>query len=191
MVIKTYALKARDIVQDWQVIDAEGQTLGRLATNVAGLLRGKHKPSYSPHMNMGDFVVVINAEKVHVSGRKAEQKVYYRHTGYIGGLKMESLAKLIARRPERVIELAVRGMLPHNRLGRRLNRHLKVYAGPNHPHEAQVRATEKRRTLPANPDATTVIHGPRKSPLLAQRKAKIESEQPAAVEAETSAEKQG
>ncbi len=146
MVMKTYAVKARDIVQDWHVVDAEGQTLGRLASRVASLLRGKHKPLFPPHLNMGDYVVVSNAGKVRVSGRKAEQKLYYRHSGYIGGLKAESLAKLLARRPERVIERAVWGMLPHNRLGRQLIRHLKVYAGPDHPHEAQVRASEKRRT---------------------------------------------
>ena len=143
--MKTYAVKARDIVQDWHVVDAGGQTLGRLASRVAGLLRGKHKPTYSPHLDMGDYVVVVNAEKVRTSGRKTEQKLYYRHSMYPGGLKVENLAKLMARRPERVIELAVRGMLPHNRLGRELFRHLKVYAGPNHPHEGQVRATEKRR----------------------------------------------
>ena len=149
--MKTYAVKARDITQDWQVIDAEGQTLGRLASRVAGLLRGKHKPSFSPHLDMGDYVVVVNAEKVRVTGRKRQQKMYYRHSMYPGGLKVESLSKLTARRPERVIELAVRGMLPHNRLGRELFRHLKVYAGPNHPHEAQVRASEKRRAPTAQP----------------------------------------
>lgn len=147
MVVKTYAVKARDIVQDWHVLNAEGQTLGRLASQVAGILRGKHKPSFSPHLDMGDFVVVVNAAKVRVSGRKREQKQYYRHSGYIGGLKVERLETLMARRPERVIELAVRGMLPHNRLGRKLIRHLKVYAGPKHPHEAQIRATEKRRAM--------------------------------------------
>ena len=143
--MKTYAVKARDITQDWQVIDAEGQTLGRLASRVAGLLRGKHKPSFSPHLDMGDYVVVVNAEKVRVTGRKRQQKMYYRHSMYPGGLKVESLGKLLSRRPTRVIELAVKGMLPHNRLGRALYRHLKVYAGPDHPHESQVRAAEKRR----------------------------------------------
>jgi large subunit ribosomal protein L13 len=143
--MKTYSLRAREITRDWHVIDAAGQTLGRLASEVASLLRGKHKPTYSPHLDMGDYVVVVNADKIRVTGRKRQQKMYYRHSLYPGGLKVESLEKLLARRPTRVVERAVKGMLPHNRLGRALYRHLKVYAGPNHPHEAQVRASEKRR----------------------------------------------
>jgi large subunit ribosomal protein L13 len=143
--MKTYSPKAREITRDWHVVDAAGQTLGRLAAEVASLLRGKHKPTYSPHLDMGDYVVVVNSEKIRVTGRKRQQKMYYRHTMYPGGLKVESLEKLLARHPTRVIERAVRGMLPHNRLGRALYRHLKVYAGPDHPHEAQVRASEKRR----------------------------------------------
>jgi large subunit ribosomal protein L13 len=143
--MKTYSPKAREIARDWHVVDAAGQTLGRLAAEVATLLRGKHKPTYSPHMDMGDYVVVVNSEKIRVTGRKRQQKMYYRHSTYPGGLKVESLEKLLARRPSRVIERAVRGMLPHNRLGRALYRHLKVYAGPDHPHESQVRASEKRR----------------------------------------------
>ena len=143
--MKTYSLKAREITRDWHVIDAAGQTLGRLAAQVASLLRGKHKPTYSPHLDMGDYVVVVNAGKIRLTGRKRQQKMYYRHSMYPGGLKVESLEKLLARRPSRVIERAVKGMLPHNRLGRALNRHLKVYAGPDHPHEAQVRTSEKRR----------------------------------------------
>jgi large subunit ribosomal protein L13 len=143
--MKTYSPKAREISRDWHVVDAAGQTLGRLAAEVACLLRGKHKPTYSPHMDMGDYVVVVNSEKIRVTGRKRQQKTYYRHSTYPGGLKVESLEKLLARRPSRVIERAVRGMLPHNRLGRALYRHLKVYAGPDHPHESQVRASEKRR----------------------------------------------
>jgi len=143
--MKTYSPKAREITRDWHVVDAAGQTLGRLAAEVATLLRGKHKPTYSPHMDMGDYVVVVNSEKIRVTGRKRQQKMYYRHSMYPGGLKVESLEKLLARRPTRVIERAVRGMLPHNRLGRALYRHLKVYAGPDHPHESQVRASEKRR----------------------------------------------
>jgi large subunit ribosomal protein L13 len=146
--MKTYSLKAREITHDWHVVDAAGQTLGRLATEVASLLRGKHKPTYSPHLDMGDHVVVVNAEKIRVTGRKRQQKMYYRHSMYPGGLKVESLEKLLARHPTRVIERAVRGMLPHNRLGRAIHRHLKVYVGPDHPHEAQVRATEKRRQAP-------------------------------------------
>ncbi len=143
--MKTYALKAKEITRDWHVVDAAGQTLGRLATEVTGLLRGKHKPTYSPHLNMGDYVVVVNAERIRVTGRKLQQKMYYRHSMYPGGLKVEGLKKLLARRPERVVERAVKGMLPHNRLGRAVYRHLKVYAGPSHPHEAQVRTSEKRR----------------------------------------------
>jgi large subunit ribosomal protein L13 len=143
--MKTYSPKAREISRDWHVVDAAGQTLGRLAAEVACLLRGKHKPTYSPHMDMGDYVVVVNSEKIRVTGRKRQQKMYYRHSTYPGGLKVESLEKLLARRPSRVIERAVKGMLPHNRLGRALYHHLKVYAGPDHPHESQVRASEKGR----------------------------------------------
>ena len=143
--MKTYSPKAREISRDWHVVDAAGQTLGRLAAEVACLLRGKHKPTYSPHMDMGDYVVVVNSEKIRVTGRKRQQKMYYRHSTYPGGPKVESLEKLLARRPSRVIERAVKGMLPHNRLGRALYHHLKVYAGPDHPHESQVRASEKRR----------------------------------------------
>jgi large subunit ribosomal protein L13 len=143
--MKTYSLKAKEIIRDWHVIDAADQTLGRLASQVAILLRGKHKPTYSPHLDMGDYVVVVNAGKVRVTGRKRQQKTYYRHSMYPGGLKMETLEKLLARHPTRVIERAVKGMLPHNRLGRAIHRHLKVYAGSDHPHEAQVRASEKRR----------------------------------------------
>ncbi len=143
--IKTYSLKAKEIDKGWHVIDATGQTLGRLASRVAGLLMGKHKPTYSPHLDMGDFVVVVNAEKIKVTGKKLTDKIYYRHTGYMGGIKETVLKDLLARRPGRVMELAVRGMLPRNRLSRALLRHLKVYAGPNHPHEAQVNASRKRQ----------------------------------------------
>jgi large subunit ribosomal protein L13 len=140
--MKTYSLKEKEIVRHWHVIDASGQTLGRLATRVASLLQGKHKPTYSPHLDMGDYVVVVNAEKVHVTGKKGTDKVYYHHTGYMGGLKTTTLEKMLNKRPQRVIELAVQGMLPKNRLGRRLLRNLKVYAGPEHPHEAQVKASQ-------------------------------------------------
>ncbi len=143
--MKTYSLKAKEIDKGWHVIDATGQTLGRLASRVAGLLMGKHKPTYSPHLDMGDFVVVVNAEKIKVTGKKLTDKIYYRHTGYMGGIKETVLQDLLARRPGRVMELAVRGMLPRNRLSRALLRHLKVYAGPNHPHEAQVNASRKRQ----------------------------------------------
>ena len=145
--MKTYSLKAKEIDKAWHVIDATGQTLGRLASQVAGILMGKHKATYSPHLDMGDFVVVVSAEKVRVTGKKLTDKVYYRHTGYMGGLKTTTLGDLLARRPARVIELAVRGMLPRNKLGRALLRHLKVYAGPEHPHEAQVNASRKRQRV--------------------------------------------
>lgn len=147
--MRTYSLKGADISRDWQVIDAADQTLGRLATRIARLLRGKHKPTYSPHLEMGDYVIVVNAARVRVTGKKLEDKVYYRHSGYHGGLKSVTLGELLTTRPARVIELAVRGMLPHNRLGRKLFRNLKVYAGPEHPHEAQVRGAQKAKDAPA------------------------------------------
>lgn len=146
--MKTYSLKGSEIEKAWHVVDADGQTLGRLATRVAALLQGKHKPTYSPHLDMGDFVVVVNASKVRLTGKKVADKVYYRHTGYMGGLKETTLGDLLARRPERVLELAVRGMLPRNKLSRHLLRHMKVYAGPDHPHEAQVNASLKRNRAP-------------------------------------------
>jgi large subunit ribosomal protein L13 len=139
----TYSLKGAEIEKGWQVVDADGQTLGRLASNVANALRGKHKPTFSPHLDMGDNVVVVNAEKIRVTGKKLSDKIYYRHTGYMGGLKQQSLEELMAKHPGRVVELAVRGMLPKNRLGRQILRHLKVYAGPDHPHGAQVNAARK------------------------------------------------
>ncbi len=144
--MKTYSLRGKEIDKGWQVIDASGQVLGRLASQIAYLLMGKHKPTYSPHLDMGDFVVVVNAEKVLVTGKKMTDKIYYRHTGYMGGLRETVLEDLLARRPARVFELAVRGMLPRNRLSRTLLGHLKVYAGPDHPHEAQVKAASKRRS---------------------------------------------
>lgn len=141
--MKTYNLKAKEIEKAWQVIDASGFTLGRLATQAAGLLMGKHKPTYSPHLDMGDFVIVVNATKVRVTGNKLEDKIYYRHTGYMGGLKETRLEVMLAKHPERVIELAVRGMLPRNKLSKHLLGHLKVYPGPDHPHEAQVNARKR------------------------------------------------
>lgn len=141
----TYSLKGDEIAKEWHVVDAEGQTLGRLATQVATLLRGKHKPSFTPHMDMGDHVIVLNATKIKVTGNKMDDKIYYRHTGYMGGLKERPLSEMLAKHPERVIELAVRGMLPKNKLGRRVLKHLKVYGGPDHPHEAQVNASRKRQ----------------------------------------------
>ncbi len=142
--MKTYSLSAKDIEKGWTVVDAAGQTLGRFATQVAGLLMGKHKVSYSPHLDMGDYVVVINATQLKVTGNKLEDKIYFRHTGYMGGLKRETLGTLLERRPERVVELAVRGMLPRNKLAKQVLGHLKVYAGPDHPHEAQVNISRKR-----------------------------------------------
>jgi large subunit ribosomal protein L13 len=135
--LKTYVAKPADIEKKWYVVDAAGLTLGRLATIIADTLRGKRKTIYTPHIDTGDFVVVVNAEKVVVTGNKPEQKMYWRHSGYPGGIKGESYAHLIARRPEEVLRRAVRGMLPHNRLGRAQLRKLKVYAGPEHPHSAQ------------------------------------------------------
>ena len=135
--MKTISAREQDIQRDWHVIDAQGQTLGRLATRVATLLRGKHKPIFTPHVDCGDYVIVVNAEKIHVTGQKMTQKKYYRHSGYPGGLKEISLRDQLQKFPERVIESAVRGMLPKNRLGRRMFKKLKVYPGPNHPHEAQ------------------------------------------------------
>ncbi len=134
---KTYSVKASEIQRRWYVVDASGQILGRLATQIARVLRGKHKPIYSPHLDTGDYVIVVNAEKIRVTGRKLDQKVYYRHSGYPGGQKMETLRQALQRHPERVIIHAVRGMLPKKALGRQMLKKLKVYAGPHHPHAAQ------------------------------------------------------
>lgn len=136
--MKTYSVKAGEITRQWHVIDATDQPLGRLAVRVAQLLRGKHKPIFSPHLDTGDYVIIVNAAKVRVSGHKPEQKTYYHHSGYPGGLRQVNFEKLLARWPTRVIEHAVKGMLPHGPLGRAMRRKLKVYAGPSHPHQAQV-----------------------------------------------------
>lgn len=133
----TPSTRPQDVQHDWYVIDAENKTLGRLATEVARRLRGKHKPEYTPHVDTGDYIVIVNAEKVAVTGNKLADKMYHRHTGYIGNLKSTNLADLLARHPERVIEIAVKGMLPKNPLGRAMYRKLKVYAGAEHPHTAQ------------------------------------------------------
>ncbi len=135
--MKTFSAKAEDIERKWFVVDAQGQTLGRLATRIATVLRGKHKPVYTPHMDCGDYVIVVNADKIQVTGHKLEQKTYYRHSGYPGGLRQVSLRRQLQVHPDRVIEAAVRGMLPHNRLGRKMFKKLKIYAGPTHPHQAQ------------------------------------------------------
>jgi large subunit ribosomal protein L13 len=137
MRVKTYTPKAADIQREWFVVDAKDQTLGRLATQIAVLLRGKHKPMFSPHMDVGDYVIVVNCDKIRVTGRKLDQKFYYRHSGYPGGLKSVSLRDMLRQHPERVIQAAVRGMLPKNRLGRKMIKKLKVYAGDTHPHQAQ------------------------------------------------------
>jgi len=143
--VRTYVTKASDIERRWWVIDASGKTLGRLATEVARLLRGKNKPIYSTHLDTGDFVVIINAAKVHVTGKKAEDKIYYHHTGYPGGLRSTTLAKLLEKHPTRVIEHAVKGMLPHNRQGRAMLKRLKVYAGNTHPHQGQINAQKSEK----------------------------------------------
>lgn len=135
--MKTYAVKASEIEREWFVVDAEGKTLGRLASEIAKILKGKHKPIYSPHLDVGDYVIVVNADKIRVTGRKLEQKFYHHHSGYPGGLKSISLRDQLARHPTRVLQSAVRGMLPKNRLGRRMIKKLKVYAGNEHPHQAQ------------------------------------------------------
>jgi len=135
--MKTYVTNPSEVEREWYVVDATGRTLGRLATRVAHVLRGKHKPIYSPSVDTGDYVIVVNADKIHVTGRKLDQKIYYRYSGYPGGLKEITLRNLLQKHPTRVIMHAVRGMLPKNRLGRRMLKKLKVYAGPDHPHAAQ------------------------------------------------------
>jgi large subunit ribosomal protein L13 len=135
--VRTFTAKTAQIKRDWYVVDAENQTLGRLAARIAPILKGKHKPTYTPHLDCGDFVIVVNADKVRVTGRKLDQKYYYRYSGYPGGLKSISLRDQLARHPERVIEAAVKGMLPKNSLGRQMFKKLKVYAGDAHPHQAQ------------------------------------------------------
>jgi large subunit ribosomal protein L13 len=140
--MKTYTPGAEDIERRWHVVDAAGKTVGRLASQVANLLMGKHKPIYSPHLDVGDYVIVINAAQARVSGKKAEQKIYYKHSGYPGGLKSSTFEEVFNSQPARVIEHAVKGMLPHNPLGRAMFKKLRVYAGSGHPHRAQI--VEKR-----------------------------------------------
>ncbi|MCC5868492.1 MAG: 50S ribosomal protein L13 [Gammaproteobacteria bacterium] len=135
--MKTFSAKSHEVRRDWYVVDATGKTLGRLATQIATRLKGKHKPEYTPHVDTGDYIVVINAEKINVTGNKLKDKVYYRHTGYIGNMKSITLEKQLAKAPERVIEAAVQGMMPKNSLGREMLRKLRVFAGPAHPHTAQ------------------------------------------------------
>jgi large subunit ribosomal protein L13 len=135
--VKTYTAKPGEIERQWYVVDAEAKTLGRLATQIADVLRGKGKPAYTPHVDTGDFVIVVNAEKVHVTGQKLDQKIYYRHSGYPGGLRERTLREQLERRPEEVLRKAVKGMLPKNKLASAQLRKLKIYAGPDHPHAAQ------------------------------------------------------
>ncbi|MGR9114663.1 MAG: 50S ribosomal protein L13 [Gammaproteobacteria bacterium] len=135
--MKTFSAKPAEVKRDWYVVDAEGKTLGRLATEIARRLRGKHKPEYTPHVDTGDYIIVVNAEKIGVTGNKEKDKVYYRHTGYIGNMKSTSLGKLRQTFPERILTTAVQGMLPKNPLGRAMFKKLKVYAGPEHTHQAQ------------------------------------------------------
>ena len=135
--MKTFSAKAESVKRDWFVVDATDKTLGRLSTEIARRLRGKHKPEFTPHVDTGDYIVVVNAQKVHVTGAKLDDKMYHRFTGYVGNLKTTSLKDLLASHPERVIEIAVKGMLPKNPLGREMYRKLKVYGGAEHPHTAQ------------------------------------------------------
>jgi large subunit ribosomal protein L13 len=146
---KTYTMKASEINKQWFIVDATGKTLGRLATQIAYVLRGKHKPTFTPHMDMGDNVIVVNADKVVLSSNKEITKLYHRHTGFFGGIKTQNVAEVRAAHPERLLEMAVKGMLPHNRLGAECFRHLKVYASAEHPHVAQNPAPLPERTVVA------------------------------------------
>ena len=139
---KPYQTKASELNPDWHIVDADGKTLGRVSSEIAVLLQGKHKPIYVPHLNTGDYVIVLNAEKIHVTGNKLAQKMYYRHSGYHGGLTERTLSQVLDRNPDRVIKKAVKGMLPKNALGRKMLSRMKVYAGPDHPHEAQIKGSQ-------------------------------------------------
>lgn len=135
--MRTHSVSAKDITREWFVVDAEGQTLGRLATRIATVLRGKHKPTYTPHLDVGDHVIVINADKIVMSGNKADQKLYHAHSGFPGGLRSVPFATMLEKKPTDIVEKAVKGMLPKNKLGNAMGKKLKVYAGPEHPHAAQ------------------------------------------------------
>ncbi len=152
--MKTHSTKAAEIKHEWQVIDASGETLGRLASRIAQLLMGKHKPNFVRNLDTGDYVVVLNADKIRVSGDKMRQKIYYHHTGYPGGMKRMSLREMMAQHPTRALEHAVRGMIPHNHLGDRLITKLKVYAGDSHPHEAQLKGSQAQANQEASPEKT-------------------------------------
>lgn len=160
MTTKTFRLSAKAMERPWHVIDARGRPLGRVASEAAQLLMGKHKPTYERHLPMGDFVIIVNAREVAVTGNKSLQKVYYRHSGYPGGLHQRTLREQMEKDPRRVIERAVKGMLPSSSLGRELFRHLKVYAGPTHPHEAQVRAGMSTRTKRVSPAPAAAAAAP-------------------------------
>ena len=151
---RTHTARQADIISDWQVVDAAGKPLGRLASEIARVLQGKHKPVYTPNILTGDYVIVLNASRVAVTGKKLEQKMYYRHSGYPGGLRTTNLQRLLDRHPERAIQHAVKGMLPKNTLGRHMLRRMKVYAGAEHPHQAQVTDTERRQALLAAEEST-------------------------------------
>jgi len=196
MTTKTFRLSAKAMDRPWHVIDARGRPLGRVASEAAQLLMGKHKPTYERHLAMGDFVVIVNAREVAFTGNKAAQKIYYRHSGYPGGLKERRLFEQMERDPRRVIERAVKGMLPSTSLGRELFRHLKVYAGPTHPHEAQVRAgmgaRSKQRTAatasaPATESATLAPPAEEETPPVEPTTA-TEAEQPVATGEATTGE---
>ena len=135
--MKTFSAKPAEVKRDWFLVDASGKTLGRLASELARRLRGKHKPEFTPHVDTGDYIVVVNAEKIRATGNKMSDKMYYRHTGYIGNMKSASLSEMLQQSPERVLQIAVRGMLPKNPLGKAMGKKLKVFAGPDHPHQAQ------------------------------------------------------
>ena len=141
--MRSYSPKPSEVTRKWHVLDADGQPLGRLASQAATLLRGKHKPQFAPNLDLGDFVIIVNAARVKVTGDKAEGKTYYRHSQYPGGLRKTTFREMMAKNPTRTVEKAVKGMLPHNSLGRRIFMHLKVYAGPEHPHQAQLAANGK------------------------------------------------
>ncbi len=147
---KTFTPKAGDIEHNWYVVDAEGKTLGRLSSDIAHVLRGKHKPIFAPHMDTGDFVIVVNADKIHVTGKREEQKKYYSHSGYPGGLRTRSYKEVMAAHPRRILEHSIRGMLPRTALGETMYRKLKVYAGPTHPHQAQTPRQLDEILQPAN-----------------------------------------
>lgn len=141
----TYMAKASEVERKWYVVDAAGQTLGRLASEVATILRGKHKPIYTPHVDTGDHVIIVNADKIELTGKKLTDKIYYRHTGYVGGIKQRTALEMRNERPEKMLELAIKGMLPKNRLGRQMYKKLHVYRGPEHPHQAQQPETYELR----------------------------------------------